>query len=223
MKKITIAIIILAIIFVGMLVYRLTTVKINEISVEEIEKIENYIGQIYMWKEVTNEALPVFEEINQANELWIWEAVKKNLEEYELSHEQIQGKAKELFGEKFDKEFPKEGTELLTYDEKNDKYYAEGIALDQQEDVFILNKVEKTQNGYEIEIVEYLEDYSETSIENNEIVIRNINGEEIGKISGQEEEKSKEMVKNNVDKLSKKKVTLKLENEKLYIEKVSQE
>lgn len=223
MKKTIITIIILAIIFVGMFIYRNITLRTNEISVEEIEKIESYMSRIYMWKEVTNEALPCFEDINEADETWIWEAVKKNLEEYELTHEQIQEKAKEIFGEKFNKEFPKEGTELLTYDERNNKYYAEGIALDQQEDLFILNQVNKTQDGYEIEIVEYLEDYSETSIENNEIIIRNINGEEIEKINGEEEAKSKELAKNNIDKLTKKKVVLRLENEQLYIEKVAQE
>ena len=83
MKKLGIIIIILLIIFVGMLVYKKTTIQTSEVSMEEIEKIENYINQVYMWKEVTGEALPCFEEINQADEDWIWEVVKKNLEEYD--------------------------------------------------------------------------------------------------------------------------------------------
>lgn len=221
MKKLGIIIIILLIIFVGMLVYKKATIQTSEVSVEEIEKIENYINQVYMWKEVTGEALPCFEEINQADENWVWEVVKKNLEEYELSRSQIQEKAQELFGEKFNKQFPEEGTKYLTYDEENDQYYAIGMGLDQEEDVFLLNKIEKTQNGYEVEIVEYLEDYSQ--IDEDMIVVTDINGEEIAKVSGEEEEKAKEIAKNNAEKLSKKKVVLTLQNEKLYLEKVSQE
>ena len=94
MKKLITIIIILVIIFVAMFAYKNLKPKASEINVQEIEKIENYINQIYMWKEVTGEALPYFEDINQANEIWIWEVVKKNLEEYELSHSQIQEKAK---------------------------------------------------------------------------------------------------------------------------------
>lgn len=221
MKKLGIIIIILLIIFVGMLVYKKTTIQTSEVSMEEIEKIENYINQVYMWKEVTGEALPCFEEINQADEDWIWEVVKKNLEEYELSHSQIQEKAQELFGEKFNKQFPKEGTKYLTFDEENNQYYAIGMGLDQEEDVFLLNNIKKIQNGYEVEIIEYLEDYSQ--IEENIIIVTNLDGEEIEKVSSEEEEKTKEIAKNNSEKLSKKKVILTLQNEKLYLEKVSQE
>ena len=193
----------------------------NIISIQEIEKIENYLNQIYTWQEITEEALPEFQEINQANEKWIWEVVKKNLEDYELSYEQIQEKAKELFGEKFTKELAKEGTKYFVYDEENNRYYAEEIELDQKEDSYILNKIDKIENGYEVEIVEYLEDYSQTTIEGESyIIVRNTKGEEIGKIGTKNEEEAKEIVKNNIDKLSKKKITLKEENGKLYIEKV---
>ena len=174
-----------------------------------------------MWKEITGEALPNFEDINQAEDVWMWEVVKKNLEEYEFVYEQIQEKAQELFGEKLTKEFPKEGTEYIIYDEKMDKYYAVGMGLDQLDDLFLLNEIQKIPNGYEVEIVEYLEDYSETlNDEDDFIIIRNTNEEEIGKIPTKEEEKVKELVKNNIDKLSRKKIVLKQENEKLYVEKV---
>ncbi len=221
MKKLIVIIVILAIIFVGMIGYKNVVIKTRNIGIQEIEKIENCIEQIYMWKEVTKEALPCFEDINQADETWIWEVVKKNLEEYEISYEQIQEKAKELFGEKFTKELAKEGTKYFVYDEENNRYYAEEIELDQKEDSYILNKIDKIENGYEVEIVEYLEDYSQTTIEGESyIIVRNTKGEEIGKIGTKNEEEAKEIVKNNIDKLSKKKITLKEENGKLYIEKV---
>lgn len=222
MKKLIVIIIILAIIFVGMIVYKNVAIKANNISIQEIEKIENYIHQIYMWKEVTEEALPYFEDINQANEKWIWEAVKKNIEDDKPSYEQIQEKAKELFGEAFTKEFPKEGTEYLIYDEQTNQYIAIEPEVDQQGDLFLLNTIKKTKEGYEVEIVEYLEDYSPMLKEEAEdfVIIRNLQEEEIGRITGSAEEEETELVKRNIDNFSKKKLQLKTENDKLYIEKV---
>lgn len=211
MKKLIVIIVILATIFVGMIIYKNVAIKAsNNISVQEVEEIETYITKIYMWKEITGEALPSFEDINQANDVWMWEVVKKNLEEYELTYEQIEAKAKELFGTDLTKQFPKEGSEYLTYDEQTGKYYAVGRGLDEQEDSFLLNKIEKTKDGYEVEIIEYLEDYSKLIDEENDIiVIRNLNEEEIGNIKSNEEEKAKEFVKANIDKFSKKKLILK--------------
>lgn len=239
MKKLIVAIVILATIFVGMIIYKKVVISANnDISIQEVEKIETYITKIYMWREITEEALPTFENINEANEAWIWEVVKKNLEEYELSYSQIEEKAKELFGSDFTKKFPEKGSEYLTYDEQTNKYYAVGRGLDEEEDSFLLDKIEKTKNGYEVEIIEYLEDYSDfmygvenfentneilnenPEISNNEIVIRNLNDDEIGKVEDTEEERAKEIVKNNVEKFSKKKLTIKKEEEQLYIQKV---
>ena len=210
-----------------MLTYKNLAIKANNnISIQEIERIETYITKIYMWKEITGEALPYFEDINQANEVWIWEAVKKNLEEYELTYEQIEEEANELFGPDLTKKFPKEGSEYLKYDEQTDKYHAVGRGLDEEEDSFLLNKIEKTKDGYEVEIVEYLEDYSnllygeeQESTEsksdensqnktNDEIIIRNFNEEEIGRIKSSEEESAKEIVKSNIDKFTKKKLII---------------
>lgn len=222
MKRLIVIIVILAIVFVGMIGYKKIAIHNNRnINIQEISKIETYITKIYMWKEITTQALPCFEEINQADDRWVWEAVKKNLEEFELTYEQIQTKAKELFGEKLTKQFPREGTPYLTYDEQTSQYYATGMGLDQQEDMFLLNTINIIQNGYEVEIIEYLEDYSQTSNrEDNAIIIRNTKEEEIGKISNTEEEQAKEIVKNNSDKFSKKKLVLRIENENLYVEKV---
>ena len=106
MKKLFVIIGVLAIIFLGMVIYRNTANKSN-VTVQEVENIEKYISKIYMWKEITNKALPTFENINDADELWTWEVVKKNLEEFELSYDDIQNKAKELFGVEFSKQFTK--------------------------------------------------------------------------------------------------------------------
>lgn len=219
MRKMIAIIVILAMIFLGMIGYKKVVIKTSNIGIQEIEKIENYMNQIYMWKEITNEALPCFENINQANETWIWEVVLKNLEEYEISYDKLKEKAKELFGDSFTKEFPKEGTQNLIYNEKNNLYYATSVELDQQEDLFLLNKIDKIDKGYEVEIIEYLGDYSQATAK-NQIVIRNIEGEEIATISIQEEGKINEIVKNNVEKLNKKKVYIKEEGKEIFVQRV---
>lgn len=220
-KKLIAIIMILMIILIGMFVYKKIAISTHTVDMEEIENIENYLKQIYMWKEVTREALPYFEEINQANENWIWEVVKKNLEEYEVTKEQIQTKAIELFGENFQKQFPKEGTSYLPYDEQNNLYYAEEISLDQQEDSFCLNQIQKHEDGYEVEIIEYIEDYSQELEQGNDtIILRNIAGDEIEKVPAKEESQIQELVKNKIDRFQKKKIILKKEKEKLYVQKV---
>ncbi len=225
MKKLVIVIIILLLILIGMIIYKNTVIKANnQVSVEDVEKIETYITKIYMWKEVTGEALPTFENINDASDMWIWEAVKKNLENYELTYDEIQDKARELFGQDFTKEFPKEGTENFTYEKETNKYYATGMGLDQEEDSFLLNEIKKTENGYEVEIVEYLEDYSQETVETDEsvsIAIKNLNDEEIAKVQEEQESSSKDIVKANIDKFTKKLVILKQEGDNLYVQKVS--
>ena len=83
MKKLIVIICILLAIFIGMYINQRNQIAAKKVTTEEVEKIEQYITKIYMWKEVTEEALPTFKEINQAPEKWIWEAVKKNIEKYE--------------------------------------------------------------------------------------------------------------------------------------------
>lgn len=109
MKKLLIIIIILSMILVGMIIYRNRAIGTKDnITVEEINNIQEYISNIYMWKEVTEEALPTFDNINEASDLWVWEVVNQNSEDYEIKYEDIQQIAKRMFGQAFEKEFPKE-------------------------------------------------------------------------------------------------------------------
>ena len=85
------------------------------------------------------------------------------------------------------------------------------------EDSFLLNNIEKNKEGYVVEIVEYLEDYSEE----NSVIIRNLQEEYRGRVGTNDSEtKMQEIVKNNIDRFSKKKVYLKTENDKLIVQKV---
>ena len=228
MKKLIVIIIILLMIFVGMYIYRqnrIITNQSSEVSVDEINQIETYLQKIYMWREITGDALPVFDNINDAPDIWLWEVVKKNLEEYELTYEQLQDKTKEIFGEDLQKEFPKEGYEYMEYDEETDTYYAIGSGLDNQEDVFLLDKIQKSENGYIVQIVEYLEDYSEgyetTDAEYN-IQIKNLNDETIGEIKSTESETNiQQFVKDHIDRFTKKEVNLKIDdNGNIYVTSV---
>ena len=228
MKKLIVIILILLIIFIGMYVYKqnkISTNKSNEITIDEITKIETYLQKIYMWREITGEALPSFESINDAPDIWVWEVVKKNLEEYELSGEQLQNKAKEIFGQDFQKEFPKNGYEYMEYNQETNTYYAIGSALDNEEDVFLLDKIEKQEEGYVVQIIEYLEDYSqgyEATNSEYDIQIKNLNNEGIGTVKNTESETNiQQFVKDNIDKFTKKEVVLKTdESGNIYVKSV---
>ena len=221
MKKMLVIIVILAMILVSMIIYKNIAINKNKsVNVQEVEQIEEYISKIYMWKEITKEALPTFENINNANELWLWEVIKKNLETYETTYEEIQQKGKELFGEKFEKQIPKEGNDSFYYDKESNKYLATEIVLDEEEDSFLLKDIEKEGEKYKVKIIELIEDYSEE----NKVIIRNLQEEEIGRVSTSDSEtKIKEIVKNNKERFSQKNIEIKKEKDNLVIEKVNKE
>ena len=236
MKQLIATICVLLVIFVGMLIYKKQEINKDNVNAEEVEKIQEYINKIYMWKEVTDEALPVFEDINQAPDKWVWEVIKNNLDEYQVTKEQIMQKGKEIFGENFNKEFPDEGTQALLYQKETNTYVASETNLDNKEDSFFINKIEKTQDGYTVEVVEYLEDYSnvesltEEDLQKNEeelnysIYLENLNGDRISELKNNDgETKVIETVKANLDKFTKKVITLeKGTNDSLNLIRVGQ-
>ena len=218
MKKMIAIIILLFIIFISMVIYK-NYEKNAEVKVDEVNEIEEYIKKIYCWKEVTNEALPTFEDINNADEKWIWEAVKKNLEEYNVTAEQLENKGKDIFGNKFSKKYSNEKNDSFEYNQDQDKYVAKEIQTDLEEDLFLLNKINKTMNGYEVEIIEYLEDYSNS--ENNQVIIKNLNEEIIETLDTQDiDNKVIDVLKENKEKFTTKKIILKFDKERMYVQKV---
>ncbi len=228
MKKLVAIICVLLVIFIGMYINK-TKSSQKIVTASEVEKVEEYISKIYMWKEVTEEALPEFNNINEAPDLWTWEVVKKNLEDYELTYEEIQQKATELFGKQFTKQFPKEGTEYIQYDEQTDKYITSGIGLDSLDDCFLIKNINKNKNEYDVEIVEYLEDYSnsagvEDEDEVYDIYIKNLNQDTIATIKSNEgETKVIETVKENIDKFTTKTIKLMKDTDgNIYVKQVEQ-
>ena len=226
MKKMLVIIFILLMIFIGIYINR-KNIGNDTITATEVNKIEEYISKIYMWQEVTEEALPKFNNINDVPDIWLWEVVKKNLDDYEVSYDEIDQKAKEIFGEEFTKQFPNEGTEYIQYNEDLKKYVATGVGLDTLDDSFFIKKINKTKTGYEVEIAEYLEDY-ENSInvedENQvyDIYIKDLSHNIIATIKSNDgETKSIEVVKENIDKFTTKKIILeKDKNGNLYVRQV---
>lgn len=215
MKKFIVIILILLSIFVGMYIYRKNKIEENRrhtISATEVNQIETYIQKIYMWREVTEQALPTFDDINDAPDLWVWEVVKKNIEDYELSYDQIENMAQQIFGENFKKEFPKEGYKYMQYDETSDKYIPVGTGLDNKEDVFLLNNIEKNDEEYTVQIIEYLEEYGGEDSANN-VKIENLKDEVIENIASTEETNIQKIVKENIDKFTKKEIKIKKNNE----------
>ena len=228
MKKLVAIICVLLVIFIGMYINK-TKSSQKIVTASEVEKVEEYISKIYMWKEVTEEALPEFNNINEAPDLWTWEVVKKNLEDYELTYEEIQQKATELFGKQFTKQFPKEGTEYIQYDEQTDKYITSGIGLDSLDDSFLIKNINKNKNEYYVEIVEYLEDHSnsdgvEDEDEVYDIYIKNLNQDTIATIKSNEgETKAIETVKENIDKFTTKTIKLIKDSDgNIYVREVEQ-
>ena len=85
------------------------------------------------------------------------------------------------------------------------------------EDDFLLEQIKRIENGYEVEILEYIADYTEENI----IIVKNTNDEELSRISASEDESViQNVVKSKKDNCTRKKITLKKENENLIVEKV---
>lgn len=226
MKKLLVIICILLVIFIGMYVYK-KNINQNNVTASDVQRVQDYISKIYMWQEVTEEALPKFDNINDAPDLWTWEVVKKNLDDYELEYDEIQQKAIELFGKDFKKQFPKEGTEYIQYDKELQKYIATGIGLDTLEDTFLIKNINKTKNGYDVEIIEYLEDYEnavglEDENSTYDVYIKNLNKDIIATVKSDDSETNAiEVVKENIEKFTTKTVKLVKDSEgKIFVESV---
>ena len=82
----------------------------------------------------------------------------------------------------------------------------------------MLDTIKKISSGYEITIIEYVEDYSNKDT----VIIRNLQDEELGRIANSDNEsKAQEIVKQNKDRFTKKRIILK-EEDNLIVEKVEE-
>ena len=123
------------------------------------EKINEYISKIYIG---TYTYMSEFNNINLANEQWIWECAYINLVNFEelytamtVTKEDVEMSARQLFGDDLQKEFPKEGLEFWLEPEGDGYFYAAaGIESDFYNDYQILS-YKKSDKDIIVNIVEY--------------------------------------------------------------------
>jgi len=146
------------------------------------EKIKMYISKIYFG---TDTYMPEFNNINLANEQWIWECAYRNLVNFEelyaamtVTKEDVEMSARQLFGNDLQKEFPKEGLEFWLEPEGDEYFYkAAGIELDFYNDYEILS-YKKSDKDIIVNIVEYK--YNQIFLgEPTELNLYKINSDEV--------------------------------------------
>ena len=129
-----------------MIIVRNTKVQNNEsnnVSIEEIEQIEQKISSVYLWREITEEALPTFDNINNANDKWIWEVVKNNLEKIAPSrYKSYKNFVEEAlkYKEKLSKEGNKKETTTKTIDKSQKKIEIAKLGIKKREKSRRFNK-----------------------------------------------------------------------------------
>lgn len=163
MKKIVTVFIIL--IIIGLIYFIAKNNKILEITSTELSdttksEIISYINDIYN----IHRSIPEFENINKADELWIWDNINQylcNHSEYEernqscdYTYEEISNFAKILYGEQFILETPIQNPAMI-YDEETNKY---GVPLYTVESLkeYQIESIEKSDNIYTVSIIDYV-------------------------------------------------------------------
>lgn len=134
--------------------------------------------------------LPEFNDINEADEEWLWFMLKSYAQEqYEddenklLTYNEVETLAKEFFGEKFNKEFPKKG--VYGFEKQEGKYnfnsYMECSETSYSE--LAIKNIVKNNNNYEVTIIEYELTYADIlrldEGDEGKVIITNLEGETI--------------------------------------------
>lgn len=133
----------------------------NEVNATEAEisLIQEYLNKIYNYFETT---MPEFENINEANEEWIWGVSLDNIYDYTtgeaVSYNDLTTSANKLFGDNLTLTLPKKEIGLVEYNEENDTYIVapRGGVLGVLG--IVVKSAKKTTSGFEVETVEYFEE-----------------------------------------------------------------
>lgn len=186
-------------------------------KVTNLEKtmVEDYVQKIYKYGEF--EIMPNFDDINKADEEWVWAIAFSQLENKEMVQKyEVVDKAKELFGQGFNKE-PKEDSIISAYWNEELNYY-EGKAhgfMAEEEARYIIKDAYKTDNTYNVEIVEYVLNVNEVMEEkvNPQVIIKS--GNKIVKTVSENEDY--DYVKENTSLFASRILELQEVNGKLHI------
>jgi len=128
---------------------------------ENYSELKKYISNIYGKTFI----IPEFDDINDADESWLWENINqylwnndeayngKNLKAYGYTYEEISEIAKIIYGNNLKKDFPT-GSQYMRYDKFNDKYGPTSYGLENYYD-YVIDNIEKNGNTYTISIYDF--------------------------------------------------------------------
>lgn len=194
--------------------------QVEQITNLERVSIEEYIGKIYLYGTIG--AMPNFTDINKTDEEWIWYVAFWQCKNKDVAYKyEINSNAKELFGSNLKKEV---GNEILgAYWDSEGEYFSVkpmGLMV-ADEPHYVVYSIEKNQNKYTVEIVEYTvnmeEVWSITDTKTPSIKIKH-NDKEIKRFpEGTENNEIQKYVKENASNFSSRILEIEENQGKLHI------
>lgn len=178
-KNIRLLIIILILIPITFILYYLVSVKEKSEKKEDYSGIKEYIKDIYG----TTFLIPEFNDINQADEDWLWENVsqyvwnhddeyhEKNTQEYGYHYEDIAKVVKTLYGNHLNKKFPK-GATAMRYNSYRDLYGPTSFVITNYYD-YRIDTITKNENIYTVSLFDFTVYLNKNENENNDFEIFN--------------------------------------------------
>lgn len=171
--KIFIILIIILLIIFG--IYKFCTSK-NTKTNDEFKDLKNYLNIIYG----KTYLIPEFDNINNADEAWLWDNVnqylngnekfeERNNKGFDYTYNDICQIVNTLYGDNLTKKFPT-GSEFLRYDTYNDKYAPTAYGVQSYFD-YKIDEIKKEKNLYTVSIYDFTVSLFRTLGENPEDLI----------------------------------------------------
>lgn len=189
---------------------------------------EEFINNLYFY---SDSVMATFDDINNANDKWIWSRVYDVFLQYRydegISYEDINTAAKIIYGDKFTLEFPKEKSTTFgfEYNSEKEKYFLDEeynyYSNDSNFGCYIAN-INENNKISELEIVEYVINYNENNDEENIVEIYDANNnfvktyEDITYYNDIIEQVEDDIKNSNIELHPNKKIILSIDNEGIY-------
>ncbi|MBR2290254.1 MAG: hypothetical protein IJ867_06695 [Clostridia bacterium] len=160
-KNTRLFILILILAIIAFFMYKLAFSKPTPSKKEDFSGIQSYIKDIYG----TTFLIPEFENINEANEDWLWENVnqyvwnhddeyhEQNAQEYGYTYEEVSKIVKSLYGDTLTKKFPK-GAVSMRYNYYQDLYGPTAFSIVNYYD-YKIEKITKEGNLYTVSLYDF--------------------------------------------------------------------
>lgn len=181
------------------------------VTINESSRISNYIDKIYSYYEKN---IPEFTNINLAEDDWVWSIALFNCQSSTsgnpISYKDIEKSAADLFGKDFTKKLSKSDMKIASYSSYIDAFTVIGRGGPVFVPKYVISDISKTENGFEVKILEYLEDNSAWSGSNElyEIYLIGNSDKIIKKYKNNQKEEMKDYVLKNQDEFNAKKIVL---------------